>query len=443
MPALHIQRPGRVRWGAAALAVGFAFAAPAPAGAAVTPLPAEACGAVEYGGTGEPAGIIATDFPLQGASRERSLQMVAGVRLALQRNGWKAGGMAVALQSCDDADAHTGAWTEARCDRNAANYAADPDVFGVVGTYNSGCAARMLPVLNRAGVAMVSPGNTLVCLTESAASCTSDEPAAYAPTGARTYARVVPNDAYQGAALATYAVKSLKAKRIAVLSGGDETSAGQAAAVSGAAKALHVKVVASKKWNEKAKSYKALFKSIAKTKPDAILLAGLTEQNGGQLVRDKVAVLGANGGKVKLLALDGFAQTSTIRLSGRAAIGMFASTPGIAPELLTTALGKQTVADLKALFPGKPVEPFAPYAAQAADVLIAAIATREAPIRGAVPAALFGMHVTNGVIGTFTITPSGDPNPGRVTVSIAKKSAFSPLELVSPAAATVTAARRG
>ena len=40
-------------------------------------------------------------------------------------------------------------------------YAENDDVLGVVGTYNSGCAAIEIPILNEARrVAMVSPGNT-------------------------------------------------------------------------------------------------------------------------------------------------------------------------------------------------------------------------------------------------------------------------------------------
>jgi branched-chain amino acid transport system substrate-binding protein len=432
------------RAGVASLAVlGLAVAAGsnvAPAFGAATALPAAACSAVEYGGTGAPDAIIATDFPLQGASATRSAQMVAGVRLTLQRRGWAAGSTTIGLQSCDDADAATGAWVPALCDRNATAYAANSSVLGVVGTYNSGCAQRIVPILNQAGVAMISPGNTLVCLTQKAASCGSYEPGMYSPAGKLTYARVVPNDAYQGAALATFAVKNLKAKRIAVLSGGDTTSNGQAAAVSGAARKLGAKIVLSKTWKPKAATYTTLMRSVKHARPDAILLAGLTEQHGGRVIKDKVAVLGKNSGRVKLLALDGFAQTSTIDLAGKAAAGMYTSTPGSAPELLTSTLGKQVVASLKGLFPGQPVEPFAPYSAQAADVLLNSIAAKGTD-RAAIAASLFGATVTDGIIGTFSLTAAGDPAPGRVTLSIAKGAAFSPLRLVAPTTSTVNAAR--
>ena len=41
----------------------------------------------------------------------------------------------------------------------------DPAVIGVVGTYNSGVAAETAPVLEKAGIAQISPGNTDPTLT--------------------------------------------------------------------------------------------------------------------------------------------------------------------------------------------------------------------------------------------------------------------------------------
>ena len=62
-------------------------------------------------------------------------------------------------------------------------------------------------MLNQApggGLAMVSPANTYVCLTEGGPGCADDEPDRYYPSGKRNYVRVVAHDAYQGAALAQF-----------------------------------------------------------------------------------------------------------------------------------------------------------------------------------------------------------------------------------------------
>ena len=217
------------------------------AGPGVTAVDSPACGAIQYGGNGAAEALIVSDLPLQGDSRQRSLQMNDAIQLVLEGANWQAGGKKVAFQACDDSSAKTGLWTKAQCEANARAYAANPSVLGVLGTYNSGCAEAIIPILGSApggGVAMVSPGNTLICLTQSSPSCSNGEPKSLYPQR-RNYARVVPNDAYQGAGLALFA-KQRELKRTYVLyAGKDPTSLGQAKTFRGAARKVGVHVSAS------------------------------------------------------------------------------------------------------------------------------------------------------------------------------------------------------
>ncbi|MCO5315305.1 MAG: branched-chain amino acid ABC transporter substrate-binding protein [Solirubrobacterales bacterium] len=400
------------------------------------------CGDVAFGGGGSPDALIVSDLPLQGDSKARSAQMNEAITQVLDDAGWKAGEATIGFQACDDSDAETGLWDEEICRDNATAYSDDSSVIGVVGTYNSGCAQVMIPTLNEAdggGLAMVSPGNTAICLTQTADSCSDGQPGSLYPSGKRNYARVVPNDAAQGAALATFAATN-NMKRVAVLNAaGDDTSIGQAATFVNAAGPAGVTVSDQLEWDPEADNYTALMKKVAASDPDAVLLAGLTEQNGGRLIKDKVAVLGPNDGKVALLAPDGFAQQATIDEAGQAAAkGMFASVPGRAPELLPGP-GKQFVKQLQAKVGSEPVEIYAPYAGQAARVLLDTIGSAGLD-RGKVAAALAGLKVSDGIIGDFTITDTGDPDKGPVTISRAGAS-FKPLQVVEPSAALVTAAR--
>jgi hypothetical protein len=165
----------------------------------------ETCEEVEYGGEGDPEALIVSDLPMQGDSAERSEQQVEAIRLALEQREWRAGELAVGFQACDDSSAETGLWDEQICRTNAEAYAADERLLGVIGTYNSGCAAVEIPILSEAGVAMISPGNTAVCLTEASRTCEDFDPATLYGDRGRNYVRVVPNDAFQGAALAEFA----------------------------------------------------------------------------------------------------------------------------------------------------------------------------------------------------------------------------------------------
>ena len=135
----------------------------------MTALPASSCTPAEYKGEGKPDVLIATDFPMQGSSRTQTLQIVAAARFLLDQQSWKAGDHKVALQVCDDSTAQAAKWDPDKCSRNAHAYAQNSSLIGVIGTFNSGCAAIEIPVMNQApggGLMLLSPANTYGCLTE-------------------------------------------------------------------------------------------------------------------------------------------------------------------------------------------------------------------------------------------------------------------------------------
>ena len=267
-------------------------------------LPSSSCTAIEYEGEGDPDVLLASDFPLQGSSRTQTTQIVEAIRFLLEQQDWKAGDHNIAYQSCDDATAQAGKWDSGKCSTNAQAYAGNEKVVGVIGTFNSGCAAIVIPVLNNApggGVAMMSPANTYVCLTEGGPGCDSTEPDKYYPTGTRNYARVVAHDAYQGAAVAEF-MKAQGVKNVFVLNDKEAYGLGVATNLRNAAEHLGIKIAGFAAWDPKAASYEALFNQIKGTGADAVFLGGLIDENGAQVIKDKVAVLGPNDGAVKLFA---------------------------------------------------------------------------------------------------------------------------------------------
>ncbi len=107
----------------------------------------------------------------------------------------------------------------ARGEAAALRLAADAKVVGVVGTYNSGVAAKVAPVLKKAGIVMVSPGNTDPTLTLG-----PDLTKPVRPWD--TYFRMVAADNVQGPFLATSAFDDVKARRVAVVSETSRSVAG-------------------------------------------------------------------------------------------------------------------------------------------------------------------------------------------------------------------------
>ena len=379
-------------------------------GGAPEALPSSSCTAIEYGGEGDPDYILASDFPLQGSSRTQTEQIVAAIKFQLEQQDYKAGDYNIGFQSCDDATAQAGKWDSGKCSANANAYAANDAVIGVIGTFNSGCAAIEIPVLNQApdgGIPMMSPANTYVCLTAAAPSCDSTEPDKYYPSGSRNYLRVVANDAYQGAADAEFA-QSQGIKNIYILNDKEAYGLGVATNFRDAAESLGIKTAGFEAWDPRATSYTSLFDKVKSTGADAVFLGGLIDENGAKVIKDKVATLGPNDGKVKLFAPDGFTTQQTIDEAGTAAAGMYMSVAGVPIDDFKGA-GAEFAAAFKPTLGGKPIDPYAIYGAQAAQVMLDAIAASDGS-RASVIEQLFNTKVTDGFLGSFEINENGDPS---------------------------------
>ena len=415
-------------------------------GAEVTALPSSSCTALEYEGDGDPDYILASDFPLQGSSRTQTEQIVAAIRFELEQRQWKAGDYNIAYQSCDDATAQAAKWDSGKCSANANAYAANDAVIAVIGTFNSGCAAIEIPVLNEApdgGIAMMSPANTYPCLTVNLpGACEATEPDKYYPAGTRNYARVAPADDYQGAFVAEFMQKQ-GIKSVYILNDKEAYGLGVATTTRKAVESLGIEVKGFEAWDPKASSYEALMKKIQGTGAESVFLGGLIDENGAQLIKDKVAVLGPNDGDVKLYAPDGFTAQQTIDESGPASAGMYMSVAGV-PIDAFTGTAKDFIDQLLAgPLVGKPIDPYAIYGAQSAQIVLDAIAASDGS-RSDVIAKMFEAQVVDGLLGTFGFNENGDPTNARgAVVGFTMYVATDKLEAednFSPKPETVTAA---
>jgi branched-chain amino acid transport system substrate-binding protein len=380
-------------------------------------LPSSSCGAIRYGGDGDPEFLIASDLPLQGANRALTTQMADAVEFVLEQHDWKAGDKTIGYQSCDDATAQAGSWDSAKCSANARAYANNESVLGVVGTFNSGCAKLEIPVANRAPngpLTYVSPANTYPGLTQGGPGTESGEPDNYYPTGKRNYARVVWNDQFQGAADAQFA-KEQGFKKIFVLTDKETYGNGIATLFQQYAEKLGLTVLPGKPeaWDKKASSYDAIASRIKSSGADAVFLGGIICNNGGKLIKDLRAALGPD---VTIFAPDGFTpiDDATVKTAGPASEGMFITQPGIPVDQLKGA-GKTFVDDFTAKNGSAP-DPYTMYAAQAAEVLLKAIDEASAE-RDQVASKLFGQSwADDSLLGPFEIDENGDTTLGTVSV---------------------------
>ena len=393
-------------------------------GGAVEALPSASCGPIRQGEE-EPDALIASDFPLQGANRSLTTEMADAIEYMLEQQDWKAGDTVLGYQSCDDSTAQAGSWDSAKCSSNGRAYANNASVIGVIGTFNSGCAKLVIPIANRESLAMVSPANTYPGLTEGGPGTEAGEPDNYYPSGTRNYARVVWNDQFQGAANAQYA-KELGLKKIFILNDGETYGLGIAQLFEDYAGDLDIQIVANQKWDKKASSYESLASKISSSGADAVFLGGIVCNNGGKLIKD----IKAGAPNVQLLGPDGWTPISaTIEGAGASANEMYITQPGVPVDQLK-GTGKEFV-DGFTEAEGKAPNPYTAYAAQAAQVLLAAI-EKGGTDRAAVSSALFETDVTDGIIGSFQIDENGDTTLGLVSVYQVKNGEETYVKSVTP-----------
>jgi DNA-binding SARP family transcriptional activator/ABC-type branched-subunit amino acid transport system substrate-binding protein len=379
-----------------ALAIGALSSGTDAVAAKLQTLEYERCSSLHDGGKGQPDALIVADLPLQRGVLDTTSPMVEAMTLALERRDYKAGKYRVGLQVCNDGSADNMVADPHTCVANARAYGANPSVIGVVGPFTSTCAKFQIPILNRApggSVAMVSPSNTYVGLTRDAADAAKGEPSIYYPTGRRNYARVVPTDDVEVGADAMVAQR-LGVKRVYVL-----VPIGYPAPIledfAVAAGNLQIEIAGRRFWGD-GQSYDRLAALVARSKADGVFLVG----SSPELLR----ALRARLGRAVPVISSGF-DPATAELAGAAAEGMIISYPGPAPGLLKGE-GARFVASFSKKFEREP-DRFAVNAAQAMDVLLDAVA-RSDGTRASVTNKLFATRVSNGILGSFWITPTGD-----------------------------------
>jgi branched-chain amino acid transport system substrate-binding protein len=296
-----------------------------------------------------------------------------------------------------------------------------------MGTFNSGCAKLQAPVLNQAPdgpMLMVSHANTNVGLTKT---WETGEPQKYFPSGKRSYARVVTTDDVQGPADAQFAAKELKIKKVYVLNDTETYGQGVAKTFRDEAVKQGMTVVGEDAWKKSDANYTALMGKIKASGAELVFFGGIFDNNGGQLVKDKVAVLGPNSGAVKMMAPDGFTGYPDF-LKLTEADGAYLSFAGLSTDPLKSAGGvpAKFLADYKAKYNQDPRSPYALYGVQALQVILAAIAKSDGTRKGIRDQVFEGSGISipqsEAVIGkAIQIDPaSGDVNAKDITIELVK-----------------------
>jgi branched-chain amino acid transport system substrate-binding protein len=212
--------------------------------------------------------------------------------------------------------------------------------------------------------------------------------------------RILAPDDFQGVADALLA-KRLGARRVFVLDDREEYGLDVAGAFKRAAAKNGLRIAGTGSWTDDQTSFDTLVGRVAKTKPDAVFLAGYACPGCGKLVAGLRAGLGA---KTPIIGSDGWSVFEDLaKAAGPAAEGMYVSIPGLPPgQLPVTGRNIQRRFSAEALGAGGPA-----YAAQAVAVLLDAIAASDGT-RASVTRHLLAARVRGGIIGSFGFDRNGD-----------------------------------
>jgi DNA-binding SARP family transcriptional activator/ABC-type branched-subunit amino acid transport system substrate-binding protein len=400
-----------------------------PAGGQIRALPQSRCSPIVSQPGAHPRYLIASDFPLQGDHRDTGAQMTDAIEFELRAHGFRAGRYEIGFQACDDSVASRPLYLSNRCASNMRAYAANSNVIGVIGPLNSFCAEEQIQIANRASggpLAMISPSATHVGLTRHGPGLEPGEPRVHYPTGHRNFVRIVAADDLQAAANVILA-RQYHLRRVHIVTvAGDPYGTDIAQSFALAAKRLSVRVIGTSQWN--ADSPLAPFlRDVAHSRPDGIFVAA---QFNPTSTRPLLSGLHAALPNAQLIGADGLALfPDLVTAAGPAVEGMTISQAGIAPPLLR-GIGQQFVSQFGKQIGGV-FYPYTPYAAQAADTLLDAIARSDGD-RPSVTRALLTAHTRGGIVGSFSVTPTGDSTTAAVTIFRIQRGQPLPLRVITP-----------
>jgi branched-chain amino acid transport system substrate-binding protein len=349
-----------------------------------------------------------SSLPLQGASTAQTTPMVNGMKLALQQAGNKAGQWTVKYTSLDDSTAAAGKWDPGQTAADARKAASDPKAVYYMGEFNSGASEVSIPILNEAGLPMVSPANTYVGLTTNQPGSAPGEPQKYYPTGTRTYLRIVPIDSIQ-AASDLLAMKQAGCTKVAVAN--DKEAYGQGlATLLGLEKGSYgVNIVSDTGIDPTAPNFRSYASTIKGQGADCFFFAGIVSNGAVQITKDVHAALPT----AKVFGGDGVCTDSyTSAKKGGVPASLY---PLLQCTVATQKLsaypgGKDFLAAYSKAYGTSSPDPYAIYGYEVMKLGLDTVAKLGAQgnSKSAVLKALFATTSRNSVLGTYGFNKDGD-----------------------------------
>jgi branched-chain amino acid transport system substrate-binding protein len=320
--------------------------------------------------------------PLTGDQAQLGIDLCQGAKLAVQQANQKGEvipGYKLEFVSMDDQHNPSQAVAVAN------KFAADPDVLGVVGHFNSSCSKPASAIYSEAGLTQITPGSTNPELSKQ---------------GFATFFRVAATDDVQGPRGADVAKNKLLAKTVYVID--DKTTYGKGLAdeFEKRAKEIGITVLGHESITQGDKDFTPLLTKMKPLAPDLVYFGGIYPE-GALLLRQSRGL----GITAPYMGGDGLATPILIDLA----------TPEIAEGTYATMVGGDIkklpeafafVRDYETAF--GPIGQWSAYAYDSANILIDAIRKAGVKDRGAVLKAMREIPSFKGVAGEVVFDEKGD-----------------------------------
>jgi branched-chain amino acid transport system substrate-binding protein len=373
-----------------------------------------ACGSSDNGGSSTSSGggpasgtvDVYSSLPLQGASKDQTNAMVKGIELALSQAKNKAGDVTVKYTSLDDSTAQTGNWDPQQAASNARKAVQDKKAIAYIGEFNSGASEVSIPILNQVGLAQISPANTYPGLTTNEPGTLKGEPDKFYPTGKRTYARIVPRDTIQAAALLTQ-MKNDGCTKVAVANDKETYGAGLASLLQLKAKEVGVTITSNTGIQKDAPNFRSYAQKIAGEGADCFIFSGVTASGAIQINKD----VGAAIPNAKLYGPDGTCEsgfTNPAKKGIPAALDKRFKCTVATLDLNSYPGGRDFLTAYKAKYGDAHPDPYAIYGYEAMRLVLDTIKASNSTSKDAFLTQLFKTKNRQSVLGAYSIDKNGD-----------------------------------
>ena len=285
----------------------------------------------------------------------------------------------------------------------------DAKVAAVIGHLNSGVTIPASEIYNKAGIPVISGSATNPALTE---------------RGLKTVFRTVGRDDQQGPAIASYMVKELKAKKVAIAD--DKTAYGEGIAneVEKTLKGAKVQIVGRERTTDKETDFKAILTKIKAKNPDVIFYGGM-DATGGPMIKQAREL----GIKAVFAFGDGACTDEMGKLAGAAAEGMVCSQAGLPRE----AASKEFV-DAYTKKYGE-IKQYAPYFYDGTLAIIEAMKKANSTDPAKFGPEIFNVSFT-GATGTVAFDAKGDRKDAEMTIFKLEGGKVKPVAIVKGGVST-------